>query len=92
MSVVRRVGTDYALAWRSGGGRDRALLVAWAIVVALLSGAFLFGAWHVLMGWLIKGNPRAGAFGLGLAAVTGVALVVMARLGRRLLPRREGAA
>jgi hypothetical protein len=91
MIDVRRLVLDYAGAWRAGSGRDRLLLAAWAAIAALLTGAFLFGAWHVLMGWLIKGNPRAGAFGVALAAVTGAGLAVSAVVGRRILPSRADA-
>jgi len=39
-------------------------------------GAFLFGVWHVIGGGVIRGNWRAGAFGIGLAAVAGALLVL----------------
>ena len=48
-----------------------------------LVGAFLFGAWHVLFGWLVKGNPRAGAFGVVLAGVSAAFLGAAVALIRR---------
>jgi hypothetical protein len=51
----------------------------------VLAGAFLFGAWHVLFGGFVKGNWRAGAFGVALAAVSAALLAGEAALARRLL-------
>jgi len=48
---------------------------------AVLVGALAFGLWHVVVGGLIDGNPRAGAFGVGLALAAGIALLV----GRRMI-------
>ncbi len=44
-----------------------------AVLAAALVGACLFGVWHIV-GGLMRGNPRALAFGVGLAAVTGLVL------------------
>ena len=54
---------------------------ALALVVLALVGAGLFGLWHVVVGGLVNGNPRAAAFGVGLAAASGglLALVWFAR-------------
>ncbi len=59
-----------------------------AVTLALV-GAALFGVWHVVVGGFINGNPRAGSFGLGLALVAGIMLLVGSRLVRR---RRSPAA
>jgi hypothetical protein len=56
-------------------GRQLAIPVA-----AVLIGAFAFGAWHVIVGGAIHGNPRAAMFGIVLAATSGIALVAVARL------------
>jgi len=52
---------------------------------AVLVGALAFGLWHVVVGGLIDGNPRAGAFGVGLALAAGIALLV----GRRMILAHE---
>jgi hypothetical protein len=60
---------------------DPRRLVAIA-VGALLAGAAAFGLWHLLVGGLVNGNPRAAGFGLILAIVAGAplsALVIRAR-------------
>ena len=55
-----------------------------------LAGAFLFGAWHVLFGGFVKGNWRAGGFGVVLALASGALLwadaLVILRLGRSTGP------
>ena len=58
----------------------RAVVVASA---AALAAAFVFGAWHVLVGGGLHGNPRAAAFGLALSVVSGAGLAVVVRTGRR---------
>jgi hypothetical protein len=63
------------------GGR-----VVIAIATVALVGAALFGLWHLVVGGFINGNPRAGTFGLVLAIVAGVPLV----LGTWLIRRRRG--
>jgi hypothetical protein len=60
-------------------------MVIGGTIAAVLAGAFLFGAWHVLFGGFVKGNWRAGAFGVALAAVSGALLAGEAALARRLL-------
>ena len=52
-------------------------------VVAILVGATAFGVWHVVVGLLVNGNPRAAAFGAGLAAVAGTALAGLVLVIRR---------
>jgi hypothetical protein len=70
-------------AWRTAGaGRRLAIAITAAIALALL-GAFLFGAWHVLFGGIVKGNWRAGGFGLALASAAGVLLWIDAIVLRR---------
>jgi hypothetical protein len=74
-----------AAAWRDGGrGRRVALALAGAAGVALL-GAFLFGAWHVVVGGLGRGNWSAAAFGFALCGVSGALLWVGTWLTGRLL-------
>ncbi len=53
------------------------------IVAAVLLGAALFGLWHLVVGGLINGNPRAGTFGLVLALAAGVPLIVGTWVVRR---------
>ena len=50
------------------------------VAAAVLVGALAFGLWHVVVGGLINGNPRAGAFGVGLALAAGIALLVERRV------------
>jgi hypothetical protein len=45
-----------------------------AIVLVVLIAATVFGLWHVVLGGLIHGNPRAGAFGVVLATGAGALL------------------
>ena len=70
-------------AWSTGGRREQAAIVLAGTVAAGLGGAFLFGAWHVLVGGFVKDNWRAGAFGLGLASLCAVLLAGEAALVRR---------
>jgi divalent metal cation (Fe/Co/Zn/Cd) transporter len=70
----------------------RLVRFAWLAVVALLLGAAAFGLWHVVVGGLVNGNPRAGGFGLGLAAGSAVLLAVVAVLRRRTRSRRRAPA
>jgi hypothetical protein len=51
---------------------------------AVLIGAAAFGLWHVVVGGLVNGNPRAGAFGVGLAGGSLVLLAVLAVARRRI--------
>ena len=67
-----------AAAWSTGGRRQRAAILAGGAITAALAGAFLFGG-------LVKGNWRAGAFGLALAALTAGLLAGEAAIARRLL-------
>jgi membrane protease YdiL (CAAX protease family) len=57
-----------------------------AVLVAVLIGATLFGLWHLIVGGLLNGNPRAGTFGFLLAAVAGSFLGGLAVGLRRLRP------
>jgi hypothetical protein len=69
--------------------RRRSLVTALIAVLALVGiGALVFGLWHVVVGGLIHGNPRAGAFGIALAAVSAVFLAGLA-VGRRAWLRRR---
>ena len=74
-------------AWRHAGVPGRVGLAIASVVALCLLGAFLFGLWHVLLGGLLKGNWRAGGFGMALASAAGVLLwidaIVLRRLGAR---------
>ena len=74
-----------AAAWARGGVPARIALAAAGVVAAGLLGAFLFGLWHVVGGF-VKGNWNAAGFGFALSSVTGVLLWVEASIARRLLP------
>jgi hypothetical protein len=74
-------------AWGRAGPAGRIGLAVASVVAVALLGAFLFGAWHVAFGGLVKGNWRAGGFGIALASAAGVMLwidaIVLRRLGAR---------
>jgi len=74
-----------AAAWSAGNRGRRGAILVGGITAAALAGAFLFGAWHVLFGGFVKGNWRAGAFGIALAGLSAVLLAVEAKLLRRML-------
>jgi hypothetical protein len=58
--------------------RSRLVLSVAAAAGLLLAGAVVFGLWHVVVGWLLHGNPRAGTFGIVLAAIAGTLLAGLA--------------
>ena len=64
-------------------GRDPRRLVL-LLVIIVLAAATAFGLWHVIIGGLIGGNPRAGVFGVILGAVAGTVLATVIVLGRRI--------
>ena len=66
--------------------RSRVLAAVGLTVTAVLVGAALFGLWHVVVAGLIRGNPRAAQFGVALTTVSGLLLVGLVLLGRRLRP------
>ncbi len=68
---------------RLGGSVPGPTRVLLAIAALVLAGATAFGLWHLVVGGLINGNPRAGAFGLVLALTAGLILVVGAWVVRR---------
>lgn len=68
----------------SAGRLGRTLAITVAAVA--LTAAVAFGAWHVVVGGLLNGNPRAAEFGAGLAGVASVLLVGLAIVVRRLGP------
>lgn len=74
--VFRSFAAPYRRWWDAASGRERAVGAIAGVVVALLAGAFLFGAWHVIGGGVIKGNWRAGRFGMALACITGLLLIL----------------
>jgi hypothetical protein len=59
----------------------RRLLVA--VVLVVLVGATAFGLWHLVVGGLINGNPRAATFGVVLATGAGALLVMVVAWTRR---------
>ena len=79
----------------TAAGRVRAALPAGPVGLVVLvigvalAGAAAFGLWHLVVGGLINGNPRAGTFGLVLASSAGLLLLAGAWLLRR---RRRRAA
>jgi membrane protease YdiL (CAAX protease family) len=83
-STVRLRGRLTA-SWSAGGRGHRAAILLGGTITAALVGAFLFGAWHILFGGFVKGNWRAGGFGLALATVSGAVLGFEAAVARRLL-------
>lgn len=64
--------------------RSRILAGLGLAVGAVLAGAALFGLWHVVVAGLIRGNPRAGQFGVALTTVAGLLLVGLVLVARRL--------
>jgi Na+(H+)/acetate symporter ActP len=66
----------------AGDPRRLALMVA---VVVLLA-ATVFGLWHMVVGGLVHGNLRAGAFGVILASAAGTVLVAALAVLRRRRP------
>lgn len=73
--------------WGRTHGAARIALVVGIVAGAALLGGLLFGAWHVLFGGFVKGNWRAGGFGVALALACGVLLVVDAAALRAVLGR-----
>jgi membrane protein YdbS with pleckstrin-like domain len=82
-SAVARLRPPVRAAWRVGGPAQRAIIVALVVVAVALAGAFLFGVWHVFFGGLVKGNWRAGGFGVVLAIVSGGLLWIESVVVRR---------
>jgi hypothetical protein len=59
--------------------RDPRRLVL-VVATVVLAAATAFGLWHVVVGGLVNGNPRAAAFGVMLAIASGGLLsAVLAR-------------
>jgi hypothetical protein len=58
----------------------RAAILATTVVCV---GALAFGLWHVIVGGVINGNPRAASFGITLAAVAGGFLLGLTAAFRR---------
>jgi len=84
-SFALRLRGRLGASWSGGSRGRRAAILVGGMITAALVGAFLFGAWHVLFGGFAKGNWRAGAFGLALAAVSGALLAGAAAMARRRL-------
>jgi hypothetical protein len=64
--------------------RVRLLPLALRLVVVILLGAAAFGLWHVVVGGLVNGNPRAAAFGAALATASVVLVAGLVAVDRRL--------
>ena len=84
--LLRDARDRVAGAWARGGAGARVALALAGVLAAALLGAFLFGLWHVLFGGFVKGNWRAGGFGIALTAIAGGLLAIEAAIARRLLP------
>jgi hypothetical protein len=63
---------------------SRRLAVAIAIIV--LTGITAFGLWHVVVGGMLHGNPRAAGFGLVLATLAASLLAIVIVQVRRRAP------
>lgn len=74
-----------AASWSNGTRGQRLVILVGGTLTAALAGAFLFGVWHVLFGGFVKGNWRAGAFGVALAAISAALLAGEASFARRVL-------
>ncbi len=66
-----------------GGSVPRVVRLLVAVAALALLVATAFGLWHLVVGGVINGNPRAGAFGFGLALAAGLTLIVGAWFVRR---------
>ena len=75
----------------TGRVRPGAADVAMALSGVVLAGATAFGLWHVVVGGLLNGNPRAAAFGVALALAAGIPLLVCVAVVRRRRLRRRHA-
>ena len=64
-------------------GRDARGLAILVLIVALV-GATAFGLWHVVVGGMVQGNPRAAGFGVVLALLAGGLLRAAVVVDRRL--------
>jgi uncharacterized membrane protein YedE/YeeE len=73
--------------WSRTHGATRIALAVGILVGAVLLGGLLFGVWHVLFGGFVKGNWRAGGFGVVLACTCGVLLAVDVAVVRAILGR-----
>ena len=84
-TAVASLRDRVAIAWAAGGRGRRVSLVIGGTLAAALAGAFLFGAWHIVFGGLVKGNWRAGGFGVALAAISASLLAGEAAVARSVL-------
>lgn len=82
-AFVAEMRTRARIAWVDGGPRQRTLVGVGVLAAVVLAGAFLFGSWHVLFGGFVKGNWRAGGFGVILAALAGMLLWIEVAVVRR---------
>jgi hypothetical protein len=61
--------------------------IAALILIVVLTGATAFGLWHLVVGGLVNGNPRAAGFGAALALIAGGVLVASLLVMRRRATR-----
>ena len=59
--------------------------VAALVLIVILGGATAFGLWHLVVGGLVNGNPRAAGFGATLALVAGLLLAGSVLVVRRAI-------
>ncbi|HEU4671684.1 MAG TPA: hypothetical protein VFS32_02175 [Candidatus Limnocylindrales bacterium] len=64
--------------------RETGLRVGMGAAALALAGTLLFGAWHVVVGGGLHGNPRAAEFGVALAAISAVGLGGLRVIDRRI--------
>ena len=87
---IRAASGRLAADWADGSRARRIAMILAGALGAALIGAFLFGVWHVLFGGFVKGNWRAGAFGIALAGISAGLLAVGAAVARRVFGSRSG--
>jgi hypothetical protein len=64
-------------------GRESIRRAAILAITIVCAGALAFGLWHLIVGGVIHGNPRAASFGITLAAVAGGFLLGLTAAFRR---------
>ena len=79
--MTGRTGRTDGMTGRTDGvgkSGSRPRLSRWLLagVALVLLGATAFGFWHLVVGGMVNGNPRAGTFGLVLALAAGIPLVI----------------
>lgn len=64
--------------------RETGVRVGVGAAALALAGAFLFGAWHVVVGGGLHGNAPAAEFGVALAAISAAGLAGLRVVDRRV--------